>query len=61
MSSTTLKSLETIELIDCYTKFPNTFSFDGSCDIDLNDLILELSILQLTLRDDKPMYAHRYF
>jgi len=61
MSSTNLKSLETIELIECCTKFANTFSFDGSCDVDLNDLISELSILQLTLSDDEPMSTHRYF
>lgn len=60
MTSTTLKSLETIELRDHCTKFASTLSFDGSCDVDLNDLISELSVLRLTL-SDKPMSAMEIF
>jgi hypothetical protein len=37
-----------------------TFSFDGSSDVDLNDLISELSVLQLTM-SDKPMSAMDIF
>jgi hypothetical protein len=60
MDSITLKSSDTIELRECCTKFANTFSFDGSSDVDLNDLIWELSVLQLTL-SDKPMSAMDIF
>jgi hypothetical protein len=60
MTSTTLKSLETIELRDHCTKFASTLSFDGSCDVDLNDLISELSVLRLTL-SDKSMSAMEIF
>ena len=31
------------------TKFANTFSHDGSCDVELNDLISKLNILKFTL------------
>jgi hypothetical protein len=55
-----MKSLGTIKLRECCTKFANTFSFDGSSDVDLNDLISELSVLQLTLLD-KPMSAMDIF
>jgi hypothetical protein len=60
MSSTTLKSLDNIELRECCTNFANTFSFDGSSDVDMNDLILELSVLQLAL-PDKTMSAMEIF
>ena len=60
MTSTTLKSLETIELRDHCTKFASTLSLDGSCDVDFNDLISELSVLRLTL-SDKPMSAMEIF
>ncbi|KAJ1267582.1 hypothetical protein BS78_07G067300 [Paspalum vaginatum] len=60
MSSTTLKSLDIVELRDHCTKFANTFSFVGSCDVDLNDLISELSVLRLTLSDE-PMSAMEIF
>ena len=60
MSSTTLKSLDIIELRDCCRKFDNTFSFHGSSDVDLNDLISELSVMQLTLPDE-PMSAKEIF
>ena len=48
-SSTTLKSLNTIELEDCCTKFTETFSSHGSSDVEVNDLISELSVLKLSL------------
>ena len=51
MNSTALKSMDRIELRDHCTKFANTFSHNGSCDVDLNDLISELSVIQLTLPD----------
>jgi hypothetical protein len=60
MSSTTLKSLDNIELRECCTNFANTFSFDGSSDVDMNDLISELSVLQLAL-PDKTMSAMEIF
>jgi hypothetical protein len=46
--------------MDHCTKFASTLSFDGSCDVDLNDLISELSVLRLTL-SDKPMSAMEIF
>uniref|UniRef100_A0A8I6X456 HAT C-terminal dimerisation domain-containing protein n=1 Tax=Hordeum vulgare subsp. vulgare TaxID=112509 RepID=A0A8I6X456_HORVV len=46
MSSTTLKSLEHSEL-----KNSCTISSSGSCDVDLNDLISELTVIQSTLPD----------
>jgi hypothetical protein len=36
----------------CCTKFANTFSHDGSCDVELNDLISKLNILKFTLPND---------
>jgi hypothetical protein len=51
MNSTALKSLDRIKLRDRCTEFANTFSHKGSCDVDLNDLILELTVIQLTLPD----------
>ena len=39
MSSAILKSLDSIKLRECCTTFASTFSFEGSCDVDLNDLI----------------------
>jgi hypothetical protein len=46
-----LTSLPDIDLTDCCTKFDKTFFFDNSSDVDLNDLISELKVLQLTLPD----------
>jgi hypothetical protein len=43
--------LDRIKLRDRCTEFANTFSHKGSCDVDLNDLILELTVIQLTLPD----------
>jgi hypothetical protein len=51
LSSRTLKSLDDIELTDCCIKFDKIFYFDNSSDGDLNDLISELKVLQLTLLD----------
>jgi hypothetical protein len=51
MSSATLKLLDSIEVRKCCTISASTFSFDGSSDVDLNDLISELRVLQLTLTD----------
>ncbi|XP_062232383.1 uncharacterized protein LOC133929596 [Phragmites australis] len=60
MSSTILKSLDGIELKDRCTKFAETFSLKGSSDVELNDLIFELSVMQLTL-PDRPMSAMEIF
>jgi hypothetical protein len=51
LSSRTLTSLDDIELRNCCIKFDKTFSFGNSSDVDLNDLISELKVLQLTLPD----------
>ncbi|XP_072149505.1 uncharacterized protein [Setaria viridis] len=60
MSSANLKSLDSSELKECCTILAATFSMDGISDIDLNDLISELSMLQLTL-PNKPMSAMEIF
>jgi hypothetical protein len=52
LSSSTLRSLNDRELEVCCTKFANTFSHDGSCDVELNDLISKLNILKFTLPND---------
>jgi hypothetical protein len=49
LSSSKLRSLNDRELKECCTKFANTFSHDGSCDVELNDLISKLNILKFTL------------
>jgi hypothetical protein len=49
LSSSKLRSLNDRELKKCCTKFANTFSHDGSCDVELNDFISELNILKFTL------------
>jgi hypothetical protein len=49
LSSSKLRSLNDRELKKCCTKFANTLSHDGSCDVELNDLISELNILKFTL------------
>jgi hypothetical protein len=51
LSSSTLKSLNDSELEECCTKFADTFSHDGSSDIEVLDLISELKILKFTLLD----------
>ncbi|XP_062198785.1 uncharacterized protein LOC133901428 [Phragmites australis] len=60
MSSTILKSLNGTELKDRCTKFAETFSLAGSSDVELNDLISELSVMQLTL-SNRPMSAMEIF
>ena len=51
LSSSTLKSLTDIELDECCTKFADTFSYDGSSDVEVHDLISELKMLKFTLPD----------
>ena len=51
LSSSTLKSLTDIELRECCTKFADTFSHDGSSDVEVHDLISELKIMKFTLPD----------
>ena len=53
-------SLDDNELTNCCNKFDKTFTFDNSSDVDLNDLISELKILQLTL-PDRQMSAMEIF
>jgi hypothetical protein len=52
LSSNILKSLNDSEVEECCTKFANTFSHDGSSDVDVHDLISELKILKCTLPND---------
>jgi hypothetical protein len=52
LSSNTLKSLNDSELEGCCTKFANTFSHDGSSDVEVHDLISELNILKCNLPND---------
>ena len=49
MSSSTLKSLDDIELEDCCTKSAKKNSADGLSDVEVHDLISELKILKFTL------------
>src|SRR6266498_5527954 len=51
LSSSVLRSLNDRELEECCTKFANTFSHEGSSDVEVNDLISELKILRFTLPD----------
>jgi hypothetical protein len=60
MSSTTLKAPDATELRDSCIKFANTFSLGGSSDVDLNDLISELSVMRFSI-SDKPMSAMKIF
>nr|TKW33479.1 hypothetical protein SEVIR_2G238766v2 [Setaria viridis] len=52
MSSSTLKSLNDNELEECCIKFAETFSFDGSSDVEVYYLISKLKIMKFTLPDD---------
>jgi hypothetical protein len=52
LSSNILKSLNDSEVEECCTKFANTLSHDGSCDVEVHDLISELKILKCTLPND---------
>ncbi|KAG2583658.1 hypothetical protein PVAP13_6KG198312 [Panicum virgatum] len=58
--SRNLTSLDDMKLTGCCTAFAKTFSLDDSCDVDLNDLISELKVLQLTL-PDRQMSAMEIF
>jgi hypothetical protein len=49
LSSTILKSLNDVEFKECCTKFAKTFSSDGSCDVELNDLMSELMVMKLSM------------
>lgn len=49
-----------MKLTGCCTAFAKTFSLDDLCDVDLNDLISELKVLQLTL-PDRQMSAMEIF
>ena len=60
MSSETLKSLDSDGLKECCTKFSETFSLDGSSDVEINDLISELTVMQSTL-PDRSMSAMEIF
>jgi hypothetical protein len=60
LSSRNLTSLDDVELTDCCIKFDKFFSFRNSSDVDLNDLISELNVLQLTL-PDRQMSAMEIF
>ena len=60
MSSANLKPLDGPELKVCCRTLAAVFSLNGSSDIDLNDLIFELSVLQFTL-PDTPMTAMEIF
>jgi hypothetical protein len=51
MCSTTLKSLDCVELKVCWPKFAETFCLDGSSDVEINDLISELKVIRFTLPD----------
>jgi len=60
MSSENLKSLDSDGLKECCTKFSETFSLDGSSDVEINDLISELTVMQSTL-PDRSMSAMEIF
>ena len=51
LSSIVLKSLNDTELEESCTQLPDTFSHDGSSDVEVHDLISELKILKFTLPD----------
>ena len=51
LSSGTLTSLSDNELEECCTKFAETFSLNGSSDVEVYDLISELKIMRFTLPD----------
>jgi hypothetical protein len=55
-----LKSLSAIELKECCTKFTETFSSDGSCDVNLNDLMSKLKVMRLSM-PDRPMSSMEIF
>ena len=49
MSSTYLKSLDVSQLKERCTNFANTFTGAKKCDVELSDLISELSVMKFTL------------
>ena len=51
LSSGTLMSLSDNELEECCIKFAETFSLNGSSDVEVYDLISELKIMRFTLPD----------
>ena len=51
MNSISLKSLDGVDLKVQCTKFVETFSSDGSSDVDISDLISELCVMHFTLPD----------
>jgi hypothetical protein len=51
LSSTTLKSLNDIELEECCTKIAKTFSSHGSFNVEVNELIFKLRVLKLCLTE----------
>ena len=51
LSSGTLKSLSDNKLEECCIKFAETFSLNGSSDVEVYDLISELKIMRFTLPD----------
>ena len=59
MSSTYLKSLDGSQLKERCTEFANTFT-KGKCDVELNDMISELSVMQSAL-PDRTMSAMEIF
>uniref|UniRef100_A0A8I6Z2G2 HAT C-terminal dimerisation domain-containing protein n=1 Tax=Hordeum vulgare subsp. vulgare TaxID=112509 RepID=A0A8I6Z2G2_HORVV len=60
MNSTTLKSLDHYDLEESCTKFASSFFSSCSSDVDLNDLISELTVMQSTL-PDRAMSAMEIF
>ena len=51
LRSTILKSLNDTELEESCTKLADTFSHNGSSDVEVHDLISELKIMKFTLPD----------
>ena len=62
LSSKDMKLLDDVELHKCCAKFIETFSRNGSCDVELDDLFSELRLLQMTLPEsDLPLHAMEIF
>jgi hypothetical protein len=51
LNSDRLQSLDDLDLWKCCTTLAKTFCHDVSSDVDLNDVICELQVLQVTLLD----------
>ena len=57
-----MKLLDDVELRKCCAKFIETFSRNGSCDVELDDLFSELRLLQMTLPESGlPLHAMEIF